>query len=155
MFITFIKLNGERLDLAMVNKYYNIVNWKKYLIPHTDRIKTFLDSRGVDVFTQISDMINNANKTKQKEDVEVTGLFIAIGHKPNTEIFKNQLEMDDAGYIITKGKTTDTNLPGVFAAGDIVRGASLVVWAIRDGRDVADSIKVFLEKKEAKTAKVA
>lgn len=59
------------------------------------------------------------NKTKQKEDVEVTGLFIAIGHKPNTEIFKNQLEMDDAGYIITKGKTTDTNLPGVFASGDV------------------------------------
>jgi|TARA_B110000908_G_scaffold44175_1_gene53783 hypothetical protein len=55
----------------MVNKYYNIVNWKKYLIPHTDRIKTFLDSRGVDVFTQISDMINNANKTKQKEVVLV------------------------------------------------------------------------------------
>jgi len=59
------------------------------------------------------------NKTKQKENVEVTGLFIAIGHKPNTEIFKNQLEMDDAGYIITKGKTTDTNLPGVFASGDV------------------------------------
>ena len=59
------------------------------------------------------------NKKKQKEDVEVTGLFIAIGHKPNTEIFKNQLEMDDAGYIITKGKTTDTNLPGVFASGDV------------------------------------
>lgn len=59
------------------------------------------------------------NKTKQKEDIDVTGLFIAIGHKPNTEIFKNQLEMDDAGYIITKGKTTDTNLPGVFASGDV------------------------------------
>ena len=59
------------------------------------------------------------NQTNEKDDVEVTGLFIAIGHKPNTEIFKSQLEMDDAGYIITKGKTTDTNRPGVFASGDV------------------------------------
>ena len=51
--------------------------------------------------------------------------------------------------------TMESNLPGVFAAGDIVRGASLVVWAIRDGRDVADSIRVFLEKKETKIEKVA
>tara|TARA_B100000767_G_scaffold274909_1_gene309518 strand:+ start:194 stop:1135 length:942 start_codon:yes stop_codon:yes gene_type:complete len=59
------------------------------------------------------------NQTKEKDDVKVTGLFIAIGHKPNTDIFKGQLEMDDAGYIITKGKTTDTNHPGVFASGDV------------------------------------
>ena len=49
----------------------------------------------------------------------------------------------------------ESNLPGVFAAGDIVRGASLVVWAIRDGRDVAESIKKFLEQKELKKSKVA
>ena len=59
------------------------------------------------------------NQTNQKDDIGVTGLFIAIGHKPNTEIFKSQLDMDDAGYIITKGKTTDTNRPGVFASGDV------------------------------------
>ncbi len=55
----------------MVNKYYNIVSWKRYLIPHTDRIQNFLESRGVDVFTQISDMINKASITKQKEVVLV------------------------------------------------------------------------------------
>ena len=49
----------------------------------------------------------------------------------------------------------ESNLPGVFAAGDIVRGASLVVWAIKDGRDVAESIKKFLEKKELNKSKVA
>ena len=49
----------------------------------------------------------------------------------------------------------ESNLQGVFAAGDIVRGASLVVWAIRDGRDVAKSIRVFLEQKETKASKVA
>ncbi|MAW51044.1 MAG: thioredoxin-disulfide reductase [Flavobacteriaceae bacterium] len=59
------------------------------------------------------------NKTGGKEEIKITGLFIAIGHKPNTEIFLKQLEMDDGGYIITKGKTTKTNKPGVFASGDV------------------------------------
>lgn len=59
------------------------------------------------------------NKTGEKEEIRITGLFIAIGHKPNTEIFKDQLEMDDIGYLITKGKTTQTNIPGVFASGDV------------------------------------
>ena len=59
------------------------------------------------------------NKTSNIEEIKVTGLFIAIGHKPNTDIFKDQLDMDDAGYIITNGKTTNTNYPGVFASGDV------------------------------------
>ncbi|MFD2587036.1 thioredoxin-disulfide reductase [Croceitalea marina] len=62
-------------------------------------------------------MVNN--KTGEKEDIEITGLFIAIGHKPNTDIFKGQIDMDDAGYIITQGKSTKTNKPGVFASGDV------------------------------------
>jgi thioredoxin reductase (NADPH) len=61
-------------------------------------------------------MVNN--ETGEKEDIAITGLFIAIGHKPNTDIFNDQLEMDDTGYLITEGKTTKTNLPGVFACGD-------------------------------------
>ncbi|MFH6604383.1 thioredoxin-disulfide reductase [Maribacter algicola] len=61
-------------------------------------------------------MVNN--QTGEKEDIAITGLFIAIGHKPNTDIFKGQLDMDDVGYIITKGKSTKTNKPGVFASGD-------------------------------------
>ncbi len=59
------------------------------------------------------------NQTKEKQVVDVTGLFIAIGHKPNTEIFQGVLDMDEVGYLITKGKSTKTNLPGVFAAGDV------------------------------------
>lgn len=49
---------------------------------------------------------------------DVTGVFIAIGHKPNTDLFKGVLEMDDVGYLETKGKSTETNLPGIFASGD-------------------------------------
>ena len=62
-------------------------------------------------------MVNN--KTGEKEDITITGLFIAIGHKPNTDLFKGQLDMDETGYLITHGKTTKTNLPGVFASGDV------------------------------------
>ena len=59
------------------------------------------------------------NKTNLTDTIPITGFFVAIGHKPNTDIFKSQLAMDDTGYIITDGKTTKTNLPGVFASGDV------------------------------------
>jgi thioredoxin reductase (NADPH) len=59
------------------------------------------------------------NQTKDKHEIAVTGVFIAIGHKPNSDLFKGVLDMDNVGYLITKGKSTKTNLPGVFAAGDI------------------------------------
>ena len=59
------------------------------------------------------------NQTGEKDEISITGLFIAIGHKPNTDIFKDQLDMDDAGYLITEGKSTKTNRPGVFASGDV------------------------------------
>ena len=61
-------------------------------------------------------MVNN--QTGEKEEIAITGLFIAIGRKPNTDVFKGQLDMDETGYIITKGKSTKTNVPGVFASGD-------------------------------------
>ena len=59
------------------------------------------------------------NQTKEKHEIAVTGVFIAIGHTPNSDLFKGILDMDEVGYLITKGKSTKTNLPGVFAAGDI------------------------------------
>ena len=59
------------------------------------------------------------NQTNVKEEISVSGLFIAIGHKPNTDLFRGQIEMDESGYLITKNKTTHTNIPGVFASGDV------------------------------------
>ena len=59
------------------------------------------------------------NQTNIKEEISVSGLFIAIGHKPNTDLFRGQIEMDESGYLITKNKTTHTNIPGVFASGDV------------------------------------
>ncbi len=58
------------------------------------------------------------NKTGEEIDIPATGFFVAIGHTPNTQIFKGQLEMDDVGYLITDADSTGTQRPGVFASGD-------------------------------------
>ena len=58
------------------------------------------------------------NQTNEEKLLDITGFFVAIGHKPNTDIFKDWLEMDETGYLITKSGTTQTNIEGVFACGD-------------------------------------
>ncbi len=59
------------------------------------------------------------NQTQQVSTVSVDGIFIAIGHKPNTDVFAGQINLDENGYILTEKGTAKTNLPGVFAAGDV------------------------------------
>ena len=81
------------------------------------RFNTEVDEVLGDTVVEGLRMVNN--ETGEKEEIAITGLFIAIGHKPNTDLFKGQLDMDDTGYLITKGKSTKTNLPGVFACGDV------------------------------------
>ena len=79
----------------------------------------------------------------------------ALGFDPENlpEMFNSKnLKITDHGNLKINFDTMETNLPGVFAAGDIARGASLVVWAIKDGRDAAVSIKKFIENKRAKVA---
>ena len=58
-------------------------------------------------------------KSNKVEELKIDGLFVAIGHDPATELFKNKLNMDKEGYLITKPDSTQTNVPGVFAAGDV------------------------------------
>ncbi|MEO8794348.1 MAG: thioredoxin-disulfide reductase [Daejeonella sp.] len=58
------------------------------------------------------------NKSGEEKIIDVTGFFVAIGHNPNTEIFKGWLDMDDVGYLITKPDSSKTNIEGVFACGD-------------------------------------
>ena len=82
----------------------------------------------------------------------------ALGFDPEEvpKLFgEEKLQITKWGTIKSDFETMETNIPGIFAAGDIIRGASLVVWAIRDGRDAADSIQKYLEAKEKKTKKVA
>ena len=59
------------------------------------------------------------NQTQETSKIDVHGIFIAIGHKPNTDVFAGQITLDENGYIIIEGKSSKTNLPGVFAAGDV------------------------------------
>jgi thioredoxin reductase (NADPH) len=59
------------------------------------------------------------NKTGEKMELDVKGFFVAIGHQPNSDIFKDWLQMDEAGYVITTPGTAKTNVEGVFAAGDV------------------------------------
>jgi thioredoxin reductase (NADPH) len=58
-------------------------------------------------------------RTDERTEIPADGFFVAIGHDPTTELFKGQLDMDESGYLVTKEKTTETNVPGVFAAGDV------------------------------------
>ncbi len=58
-------------------------------------------------------------KTGEKSELPVSGLFVAIGHRPNTDLFKGQLEMHDSGYLVTRSPSSNTNVEGVFACGDV------------------------------------
>ena len=91
-------------------------------------------------------------------DIKADIVIKALGFDPENlpKLFGSEdLQVTKWGTLKTNFDTMETNLPGVFAAGDIIRGASLVVWAIKDGRDVAESIKNFLEIKELSKEKVA
>ena len=59
------------------------------------------------------------NKTGEEKKIDIDGFFLAIGHKPNTDLFVGKLDMDETGYLITKPDSTATNVPGIFAAGDV------------------------------------
>jgi thioredoxin reductase (NADPH) len=88
-----------------------------------DRIDFILDSVVEEVLGtengSVTGVLVRNVKTGEESELKADGLFVAIGHDPNTALFRGQLDMDDAGYIITKGKSTETNIPGVFAAGDV------------------------------------
>ncbi len=99
-------------------------------------------------------IIETNSEFNLKADVIIKALGFDPENLPN--LFQEKdLKVSTWGTIKVDFDTMETNLPGVFAAGDIIRGASLVVWAIRDGREAANSIKNYLEKIESKKAKVA
>lgn len=89
------------------------------------------------------------NVTGATQNLSVQGFFLAIGHKPNTEIFKGQLDMDEAGYIVVKPGTTFTNVEGVFAVGDVAdRNYRQAITAAGTGCMGALDAEKFLAAKE-------
>jgi len=105
-----VRKDEMRASKAMQHRVNNISN---ITVKYNTEVDEVLGEQVVEGLRMVN------NQTKEKEDIAITGLFIAIGHKPNTDIFKGKLEMDDTGYLITEGKSTRTNMPGVFASGDV------------------------------------
>ncbi|WP_020404107.1 thioredoxin-disulfide reductase [Gracilimonas tropica] len=88
---------------------------------NNDKIEFMWDSELIEVLgDQVVDGVKVRNRKTDEVTTldDVTGVFIAIGHKPNTDLFKGVVEMDDVGYIQTKGQSTVTDQPGLFACGD-------------------------------------
>jgi thioredoxin reductase (NADPH) len=82
-------------------------------------------------------------------EVNVDGIFIAIGHQPNTKVFAEQLETDETGYLITEPGTTKTNIEGVFAAGDVADNIyRQAITAAGSGCKAALDAQRYLEEKE-------
>jgi thioredoxin reductase (NADPH) len=86
-----------------------------------DKIDFVLDSVVEEVLGDeaVTGVVVRNLKTDERTEMPADGFFVAIGHDPNTALFRGQLDMDEGGYIETRGKTTETNVPGVFAAGDV------------------------------------
>jgi thioredoxin reductase (NADPH) len=85
-----------------------------------NKIKFHWDSTVVDIKgdQKMRQVVLKNIKTNEEKTLDVAGLFVAIGHEPNTKLFKKQIDLDDEGYIVLKNKT-HTNIEGVFAAGDV------------------------------------
>lgn len=105
-----VRRDKMRASVAMQNRVFNTPNIEVLWNTETEEI---MGGQGVEKVR-----VKNT-ETGDTRDLDVTGFFVAIGHSPNTDIFKGQLNMDEQGYLVVEPGTTRTNIPGVFAAGDV------------------------------------
>ena len=108
-----VRRDEMRASKAMQHRVFNTPNLEVLFNHETKSINGEPGAVGVESVTAIN------NKTNEETIIPASGFFVAIGHKPNSDLFKGQLEMDDAGYLIVEPGTSKTEIPGVFAAGDI------------------------------------
>lgn len=106
----FIRKDKMRASKVMQDRILNTPNIKVYWNTDTEEILGEHKTEAV--------RIKN-NQTQETQVIPVSGFFVAIGHKPNSDIFKDYINMDETGYILTEPGTTKTNLEGIFAAGDV------------------------------------
>ncbi len=104
-----VRKDTFRASKAMQHRVENTPNIEIHFNSETDEILGDSVVTGV----RIKNVIDGSTK-----EIDLTGFFVAIGHTPNTSIFKGWLDMDDQGYLITKPDSTYTNIEGVFACGD-------------------------------------
>ena len=105
-----VRKDHFRASKAMQNRLANFDNINVLFNHEIDEVIGNSVVEGIKITNNLNDKVS---------DIKITGLFIAIGHSPNTDIFKGTVEMDDSGYILTDKISTKTNIPGVFAAGDV------------------------------------
>ncbi|MBC7653366.1 MAG: thioredoxin-disulfide reductase [Oligoflexus sp.] len=105
-----VRRDEFRASKAMVNR---VLKTKNIEILYNSETKEILGDGKVVTGVKVLN-----NQTQEETDIPATGFFVAIGHKPNTDIFKDWLKMDDVGYIITHPDTTSTDIEGVFVCGD-------------------------------------
>ncbi|WGH27685.1 MAG: thioredoxin-disulfide reductase [Candidatus Shikimatogenerans bostrichidophilus] len=105
-----VRKNKFKASKSLQNKIYKIKNIKIFF---KKKIQKFLGKK------KLKYIILKNIKNNKINIIKISGVFIAIGYYPNTKIFKKKVKMDNEGYIITKKKTTKTNKPGIFAAGDV------------------------------------
>lgn len=106
----FIRRDKMRASKVMQDRVLNTPNIKVYWNTDTDEI---LGEKKVEAVR-----IKN-NQTQETQEIPISGFFVAIGHQPNSDIFKGFIDMDETGYILTQPGTSKTNIEGVFAAGDV------------------------------------
>jgi thioredoxin reductase (NADPH) len=106
----FVRKEAMRASKVMQDRVLNTPNIKVYFNTETDEILGEKKVEGVRVLN---------TKTNTKHEIPVSAFFVAIGHQPNSGIFKDYITMDETGYILTEPGTTKTNVPGVFASGDV------------------------------------
>jgi len=109
--VTLIVRRGE-LRASKVMQQRAVDNPKIEFLWHSSVVAVMGD-------TKVSGVRVRNNETGEEHDLALTGLFVAIGHQPNTDLFKGQLDMEENGYLRTVGATTYTNVEGVFACGDV------------------------------------
>ena len=108
-----VRRDEMRASKAMQHRVFNTPNLEVLFNHETKSINGDPGPVGVESVTAIN------NITKEETVIPASGFFVAIGHKPNSDLFQGQLEMDDAGYLLIEAGTSKTKIPGVFAAGDI------------------------------------
>ena len=108
-----VRRDEMRASKAMQHRVFNTPNLEVLFNHETKSINGEPGHVGVESVTAIN------NITNEETVIPASGFFVAIGHKPNSDLFKGQLEMDDAGYLLIEAGTSKTKIPGVFAAGDI------------------------------------
>ena len=104
-----VRRDEMRASKAMQHRVQNMENIE--ILYNTETVEV-LGEKGVEAVRVVN------NKTNEQSDIPITGFFVAIGHKPNTDIFKGWLDMDDVGYLNVEPGTSKSKIPGVFIAGD-------------------------------------